>query len=199
MNISYFLYLQIECYPPCIRCMVIYKSSYRPTRVRCFYCVLSVVFLFYFPQIESLRDCIRRECEERYELTEALSNARTELLSLQRFQPSPPVVSADRQNHQYSKSIHHQNDDNIRRSSSSSLVPMPPSQGRQHSPASLTPTKMSGETSQSEESWNRWKISKKTKSSSKKSLPSTSSNNVPSANDSHASFKHKLNLSLKNS
>ena len=50
-----------------------------------------------------LRDCVRRECEERYDLTEALAEARTELLSLQRFQdvkrtksnhiPAPPSVT----------------------------------------------------------------------------------------------------------
>ena len=33
----------------------------------------------------SLRDCVRRECEERFELTEALAEARSELLSIQRF------------------------------------------------------------------------------------------------------------------
>lgn len=54
-------------------------------------------------QVEMLRDCVRRECEERYELTEALAEARTELLSLQRFQdvkttksnhiPAPPAVT----------------------------------------------------------------------------------------------------------
>ena len=54
-------------------------------------------------QVEMLRDCVRRECEERYELTEALAEARTELLSLQRFQdtkrtksnhiPAPPTMT----------------------------------------------------------------------------------------------------------
>lgn len=39
----------------------------------------------YENEVTTLRDCIQRECEERYELTEALAEARMELLSQQRF------------------------------------------------------------------------------------------------------------------
>lgn len=53
-------------------------------------------------KIQNLRDCVRRECEERFELTESLAQARTELLSMQRcygnnnslsksMLPSPPA------------------------------------------------------------------------------------------------------------
>ena len=57
--------------------------------------------------MEVLQDTVRRECEERFELTEALSEARIQLLALQKRPsltklnssisvPSPPSTSSDR-------------------------------------------------------------------------------------------------------
>ena len=64
-----------------------------------------------------LQDTVRQECEERFELTEALSEARLQLLCLQRgtyntrsksmtgkaFTPSPPVISSDKVYKDHSK------------------------------------------------------------------------------------------------
>jgi len=68
-----------------------------------------------------LRDCVRRECEERYELTESLTQAKTELLSLQRFEntkslknnlvPTPPSNSHGRQS-----SVSSSSDENVQQS-----------------------------------------------------------------------------------
>ncbi|XP_066911893.1 putative leucine-rich repeat-containing protein DDB_G0290503 [Clytia hemisphaerica] len=132
-------------------------------------------------EIQSLRECVRRECEERYELTEALSNARTELLSIQRF--SSPSTSSE-------------NAFASRNFTQREIVPTPPSQGRKSSLSGAQSPKNSVTSSpvglsQSETSWNRWQ-NKKTKSNNHYNA----NNKKPSSQDS---FKRKLNLSLKNS